>query len=198
MPSGQPDHSPNLHRSPPLAPAQRGQHNLRIRSLIPMEAPTSSTGSDDARVDHAMELSQWIRSKERCYAAARAILHHKSIWPDEVAEEVIDSVHAEYREHIEAAHAWLRATMSLLEQADIDGEGGHLPCEVNPTADTIAFMCFTLDKNESYFHTIQRALEVIFGYIEHERQLLREWVAEQAQSRRWADSEEDPNAGVGA
>ncbi len=57
-----------------------------------------------------------------------------------------------------------------------------LPFEINPTQESVAMLSFTLDKNETYFRLLAKAVEMMLAYIAHERELLQEWCEEQAMS----------------
>ncbi|KAL1937194.1 hypothetical protein VTO73DRAFT_14467 [Trametes versicolor] len=116
-----------------------------------------ATVPQGASIDNIDEVSEWLQCRRRFMHAAKAIIHHGSVWPKDMPDIVADRVHAEYAEHIECAHAWLRATLCLLEKADVDGEGGVLPFEVEPTAENIAVLTFTLDKNERYLQLLSKS-----------------------------------------
>ncbi|KAI0642148.1 hypothetical protein C8Q79DRAFT_929631 [Trametes meyenii] len=135
----------------------------------------------EAHDDCDYKVSEWLDSRRRFRSAAKAIVHYGSIWPKEMPPAVADSVHTEYQKHIDAAHAWLRSTLCLLEKADVDGEGGALPFDVEPTPETIAILSFALDKNEAYFALLEKAVRMMLDYMQHERKLLQEWSASQAE-----------------
>ncbi|KAI0350465.1 hypothetical protein OH77DRAFT_1593527 [Trametes cingulata] len=126
-------------------------------------------------------VAEWLQCRRRLQSAARAMLHHGSIWqPDDMPERVANKADADYREHIEAAHSLLRATLCLLAK----GELLELPYEINPTPDTAAVLSYTLQEDEAYFLSLEKAVHMILSYFEHERKLLQLWSAQQAEAIR--------------
>ncbi|KAI0349519.1 hypothetical protein OH77DRAFT_1525585 [Trametes cingulata] len=136
----------------------------------------------DRQQEHAEiatdEIAHWIQCRKRLQLASRAILQHSSIWPEEMPERVADKAHADRQEHIEAAHKLLWATLGLLAK----GEVLDLPYDINPTPDNVAVLSFTLQKDEAYFILLEQAVHIVLDYLEHERKLLQEWSADQAEA----------------
>lgn len=181
---------------------------------LPHNDFSPSSHRQDNPNDNTEEVAEWLQCRRRFLRAAKAIIHHGSVWvsfstqtrraaigtedmngfsqPKDMPEIVANRVHEEYAEHIECAHAWLRATLCLLEKADIDREvsadapstisastllgvqGGVLPFEVEPTPETIAVLTFTLDKNERYLQLLSKALQMMVAYVQRERELLEQ------------------------
>lgn len=95
--------------------------------------------------DGVVEVSDWLQCRLRFRHASEAIVHYTVIWVrasllrlmlldaadhllqrGEVPDRIVDKICDEYREHIDAAHAWLRASLNLWEKADLAGEVSSL------------------------------------------------------------------------
>lgn len=54
-------------------------------------------------------------------------------------------------------------------------QGGLLPFELAPTLETAASLSLALEKNETYFRLLEKAVQLSLAYLERERQMLQEW-----------------------
>ncbi|KAI0649604.1 hypothetical protein C8Q79DRAFT_923147 [Trametes meyenii] len=111
--------------------------------------------------------------------AAEAIAHYSILWSGDVPDSLVERVYEGRREHIEAAHAWLRITLNLLEKADSDGEGGALSIELAPTQETVALLSLALEKNYTYFRLLEKAVQMALDYLVQEQEVLQEWCLSQ-------------------
>ncbi|KAH9856401.1 hypothetical protein C2E23DRAFT_882465 [Lenzites betulinus] len=127
-----------------------------------------------------VEISNWLQCRVRFRHAAEAIVHHTAIWRGDVPDRIVDKICEGYREHIDAAHAWLHASLNLWEKADNEGKGGLLPFDIAPSPSTAATLSLALEQNETYLRLLEQAVQMSLAYLAREREMLQEWSEDQA------------------
>ncbi|KAL1937532.1 hypothetical protein VTO73DRAFT_13118 [Trametes versicolor] len=143
-------------------------------------APTSPVMRSGDGAGNKVEIAEWLQGSLKFRHAAEAIVHYTIIWRDEVPDKIIDKICDNYREHIDAAHAWLHASLNLWEKVDKEGQGGILPFEISPTPETAASLSLALEMNEDYLRLLEKAVQLSLAYLVQERTRLQSWSEEQA------------------